>query len=117
MFSKAEHLAGLEHQLSNARKIKDHAEEVRKLVGNTLFRDLILNQFCTIECARYVQESCDPLLTPEQRADALAMAQAAGHLKRWLEITMQMGNSKANEIIQLEEELDHVRSLPEDDAE
>ena len=57
-------------------KLKDsvaYAEDVRKLLGNPLFRKVILEDFCIQSAARYVQESCDPLLTAEQRADALAL--------------------------------------------
>ena len=86
--NKDNEIAGLEYQLQGNIEVIDRAEDVRKLCENRLFRKVILEQFCEKECARYVQESGDPLLSAEQRADALAMAQAAGHIRRWLDISI-----------------------------
>ena len=113
--SKELTIAGLEHRLESAKGAVAHAEEVRKLLENPLFRKVILRQFCTEDCARYVQESGDPLLEANNRADALNMAQAAGHLRRWLDLAIRMGENEADVILQVEEELDAVRAEPEDE--
>ena len=94
-----------------------YAEEVRKLMGNPLFRKIIMEDFCVQSAARYVQESCDPLLTAEQRADALALAQAGGHLKRWLDITLRMADTSERSILDVDEELEKLRAEPETDDE
>lgn len=102
------------------KKLKDsvaYAEDVRKLMGNSLFRKVILEDFCIQSAARYVQESCDPLLTAEQRADALALAQAGGHLKRWLDITLRMADTSESSILDVDAELEKLRSQPEDETE
>lgn len=117
MYTKEQELAGLEHRLEAAKVAVDHAEDVRKLLGNPLFRKVILKQFCVEHCARYVQESGDPLLSDSNRADALAMAQAAGHLRRWLDLAIKMGDVEQGQIEQIQEELDVARSEPEDDSE
>lgn len=101
-------------------KLKDsvaYAEDVRKLMGNPLFRKVILEDFCIQSAARYVQESCDPLLTAEQRADALALAQAGGHLKRWLDITIRMADASERSILDVDDELEKLRAQPEDETE
>lgn len=94
-----------------------YAEDVRKLMGNPLFRKIIMEDFCIQSAARYVQESCDPLLTAEQRADALALAQAGGHLKRWLDITLRMADTSERSILDVDEELEKLRAEPETDDE
>lgn len=102
------------------KKLKDsvaYAEDVRKLMGNPLFRKIIMEDFCIQSAARYVQESCDPLLTTEQRADALALAQAGGHLKRWLDITLRMADTSERSILDVDEELEKLRAQPEDETE
>ena len=111
--SKDLEIAGLEHRIEAAKGAIAHGEDIRKLMGNKLFRDVILKQFCVEHCARYVQESGDPLLSVENRADALAMAQAAGHLRRWLDIGIRMADSEAGLLPQIQEELDAVRAEPE----
>lgn len=83
-------------------------EDALALATNPVFKRLILDGFCTVECARYVQESCDPLLTAAQRADALAMAQSSGNLKRFLSLCIQIGNTAANNIQQADAEIAHV---------
>lgn len=94
-----------------------YAEEVRKLMANPLFRKIIMEDFCIQSAARYVQESCDPLLTAEQRADALALAQAGGHLKRWLDITLRMADTSERSILDVDDELEKLRAQPEDETE
>ena len=108
--SKESTIAGLEHRLEAAKGAVAHAEDVRKLLENPLFRKVILRQFCTEDCARYVQESGDPLLEANNRADALNMAQAAGHLRRYLSIQIQLGNHAEGQIQSIEEALVEVRS-------
>lgn len=115
MSIKEQEIAGLEYRLEAAKGAVAHAEDVRKLLGNSLFRKVILQHFCKDDCARYVQESGDPLLNAEQRADALAMAQAAGHLRRWLDLAVRMGENEADVILQVEAELEVARAEPEDE--
>lgn len=110
-------IAGLEKSLKDNKEAVKFAEDLRKLVANPLFRKLIIEEFTIREAARYVQESGDPLCTAEQRADALALAQAGGHLKRWIEINLRMGDVAVSTIEALELELDDVRALPETDEE
>ena len=80
----------------------------QRLFANPDFRKLIVDGFMTHECARYVQESCDPLLTDSQRADALAMAQAAGNLKRFLQLCIRIGNTAEDNVLQADADIAHV---------
>ena len=96
-------------QLKTAKELATRRELALKLQDNREFKQLILKDFCVEECARYAQASADPALTAEQRADALALAQAAGHLRRFLSVTVQMGYTAKNEIPQIEVAIEELR--------
>lgn len=110
MYSKENEIAGLEQQLAKAKHAKEANEELQKLMRNPLFRKVVLDGFCTKECARYVRESVDPALTAEQRADALGFAQAAGYLLNWFAVSEQLSGIAASDIMNIENQLDAVRS-------
>ena len=86
----------------------DARDQAIRLSTNPDFKKLILDGFCTSEAARYAQESGDPQLTAIQRQDALNMAQASGHLKRFLSMIVVMGNTAARNIQQADDEIAHV---------
>lgn len=100
----------LEQQLSNAKILVEHRDLALKLSKNHEFRKLILDIFCKEECARYAQASADPALPANERADSLAMAQAAGHLKRFLQVTITMGNVADRDIKDVEAMLQEARA-------
>lgn len=103
-------VAELEYQLEQTKGLKLRREQAERLSKNKDFRDLIINGFCRDEAARFVQASADPCLTAEQRDDSLNMAQASGHLKRFLQMQIQMGNTADRNIAEIESELVLARS-------
>jgi hypothetical protein len=102
-------VSALEQQLNNAKLLVDRRDSALKLSENRDFRKVILDEFCGSEAARYVQASGDPALSAESRADSLAIAQASGHLKRYLSVIIQMGNQAARDVAELEVAMDEVR--------
>jgi hypothetical protein len=102
-------VTALEEQVRNAKDLVERRDMAIKLASNREFRKLVLDDFCTTEAARLVQMSCDPAMDPQQRADALAMAQATGHFKRYMSMMVQMGAVAEREIQDLEEELVSAR--------
>jgi type II secretory pathway component PulJ len=102
----------LEFQLEQTKVLKTRMEMVERLLRNHDFRTLILDGFCRDDAARFVQESGDPALNdkPGAREDCLAMAQASGHLKRYLQMQIQMGRVSERTISELEAVLAEVRS-------
>lgn len=108
-------VVALEQQLSNAKQLVETRRMALKLSNNHEFRKLILEEFCTNEAARMVQNSGNPALKAEERADSLAMAQASGHLKRWLSAQVQMGAHAEREIANLEAELEIARAEEDSD--
>ena len=101
---------GLEQQKANFQLLIERRELALKLYNNRDFRKLILEHFCLNDAARYVQESADPMLPEQQRADALAMAQASGHLKRYLSLCVLMGADALSKSSELEEMLAQARA-------
>ena len=85
-------VTALEKQLEEAKVFINRRDLAVKLYNNPEFKKLIIDEFCGSECARYAQTSADPALDDRQRADALAIAQAAGHLRRYLSVIVTMGN-------------------------
>jgi hypothetical protein len=108
-------VTALEQQLDGAKTLVEFRRMALKLAQNREFKKLILEEFCVNEAARYVQNSANPALGPDERADCLAIAQAAGHLKRWLSVQVQMGAKAESEIPELEDAIAEAR-LEEDDG-
>lgn len=108
-------VTALENQLEGIKELTERRERALRLSNNADFKKLILDEFCTAECARYAQASADPALKENERADALAMAQAAGHLRRFLSVTVQMGHQAESQMVDLENALAEARA--EEDAE
>ena len=104
-------ISQLERQQEGGRKQIEFAAMARRLADNPDFRKLILDEFMVQECARYTYASSDPALPQENRADSLALAQAAGHLKRWLNVQIQMGDAAESQIQALEEAIEEERRL------
>lgn len=99
----------LEAHIKQLQKRVDLRDMALKLESNRDFKKLILEDFCVAECARYAQASADPQLNADQRADALALAQASGHLRRYLSVIVQMGNRAAADIVEAQEAIAEAR--------
>ena len=103
-------VAALEEQLSGTKDAIERRDRALRLYNNPDFKKLLLDEYCVQECARYAQLSADPALDDRQRADALAIAQAAGHLRRFLSMCIQLGNSAERSIPELEEAIAAARA-------
>jgi hypothetical protein len=99
----------LEEQLSSAKEFIARREMALRLARNPDFKKLILEEFCIHECARYAQASADPSLDATARADSLSLAQAPGHLRRWLQVINQMGQVAERDIEDLETSIEAAR--------
>lgn len=112
----SEAIEGLEKQLADAKHLIEQRRLAQKLSENYEFRKLILDEFCTTEAARLVHMSADPAMDAQQRADALSMAQAGGHLRRYLSMMIQMANVAERDVPNIEAELAEVRSMEAEEA-
>lgn len=100
----------LEAQREELKKSVEYRDAVARLSKNRDFRKVIHEYYMVEECARYAQLSADPMLAANERADALSMAQAAGHLKRFLHVVSMMGNTAEDTIGRINEALEEIRA-------
>lgn len=110
----------LEDQLKDTKALVERRDAILRLSKNADFRAVILDAFFVEECARYARESGDPALTAAQRQDALNIAQAAGHVKRFLNVQIQMGDAAEGSIVDLENAIEEARleeQVPADQVE
>ena len=103
-------IAELQAQRAENQVRVDRLRRAERLSRNPDFKKLILDEFCVQECARYAQNSANPGLDAEARADCLGIAQASGHLRRWLQVICQMGTHAQNEITEIDEVLEEMRA-------
>ena len=75
-----------------------------RLTDNRDFNELIVNGFMVTDAASFVRESADPTISKEAREDALAVAQAAGHLKRYFTAIDNKALVARNELNNIEAE-------------
>lgn len=100
----------LERQLNDAKQLVARRQMALRLYDNRDFRKLVMEGFCRDEAARYVQASGDPALSGEQRMDALNMAQASGHLLRFMSICVQMAAVAERDLPEIEGALAEARA-------
>lgn len=105
----------LERQLVDTKAQVEMGNAVARLLKNPDYRKVIEDGFMLHECARYVQQSANPAINEQGRADALAIAQASGHLKRYLSVTLQIANQCENSIPDIESAIEEARA--EEDSE
>lgn len=105
----------LEQQLTKAKLLVEQRDAALRLSKNRDFKKLILDGFCLNDCARFAQMSADPVLNKDQRADALSMAQAGGHVRRFLQMMLVIGDTAEIEMRDLPDEIALARQ--EDEAE
>lgn len=100
----------LENQKEDLKIMASRRKMALRLAQNPDFRTLLMEGFCRDEAARYVQASADPNLKAEERADALNMAQASGHLKRFMSLCIQMGAHAEQTLLDIDQALDEARA-------
>lgn len=115
MSEREREIEGLEYQKKKALEEIAFAERVEKLLLNPDFQQVIMKEYCIHAAAGFVASSSDPILTKDQREDSLAMAQAPGHLKRWLQITQTKAETLRERMPEIDEMIDHLRSSEDDE--
>ena len=100
----------LESQMENNKRFVRNAEKVHRLMNNNDFKEIILEGFCTEECARFAQVSTDPRMTKDDRADALGNAQASGYLTRFLHVILRQGADADTTNRDIEQAIDELRA-------
>ena len=106
-----EQLVALEKHRKDAEAAIERRDTLLRLSENKDFKRLIREEFMVRECARFVEQSVNPVLKPEERSDALAKAQAAGHLKQYLSVIILQGNTAENSLVEIDEHIAELRAL------
>ncbi len=109
-------VAQLEAMRASQVALLQRRHTIERLLNNPDFKTVIMDGFCRDDAARYVQESGDPMLDERQRSDALAMAMASGHLKRFLAITLQLGTPCESNIAEIDQALIEIQAGNEDES-
>lgn len=115
--SNTQEIEGLEFQIAKANEQIAFSGRVARLMANPDFRAVILDKYCVEEAANFAHQSGDPILTVQQRADSLSMAQATGHLKRWLQVTQTIAETLKDRIPEMEEMLAELCATDGEDEE
>ena len=92
----------LENQKKQYQELINLRDAILALNNNPYFKKAILESYCLNECARYVGVSGDPALRKEDRKLALEMAKGCQHLKRWLNVQIQMGDKAEKDIEEID---------------
>lgn len=101
-----------ENQIEGFKEQVEMGECAQRLMVNPDFKKFILGYFCTEECARYAQVSGDSNLSDRARADAMAVAQSAGHLKRFLHTSVMLAEQAPQGIKDVQEFIEAQRNEP-----
>jgi hypothetical protein len=109
-------LQDLEQQRQDAQEAVSLRDAALRLSENKDFRLLFIDMYFKTEAARLVQMSGDPILTPQQREDALEMAKATGHTKRFLSMLVVRGNTVARDIEDLDQAIEQARRADDEAA-
>lgn len=101
----------LEQEVKSLEARTKLSEKIYRLYANQDFKDVILDGWMVQEAAAYAKEAGNPAMPKDAREDAISQALAAGHLERFLEAKMQMGNDRVREAIsELEDRISYMRA-------
>jgi hypothetical protein len=103
-------LAQFEQQREGAVEQIKLRDAIVRLSEHPDFKYVIRERFIVEDCARFVRETINPMLTEDEQKNALAFAQSAGYLKQWLNMQIQMGNGAESAMLDLDNAIDDVRA-------
>lgn len=110
--AQLDHLNRLKKQHKNAVEFRDR---VIRLYNNPDFKEVILKFYMVNEVASFMEVAGSPVLPDRQRKDALDAAYAPGHLKRWLDARLSMGDNSETTLEEIEEAIIEEEAHPEGD--
>lgn len=98
-----------QNEIDRLEAVIKTAESIERLYENKDFKKVILEDFLVNECAVNAQNSVNMRMSADQRADSLAMAQAAGYFKQYLQGVQAMATHARKEIKEQEDLLLQLR--------
>lgn len=102
-------LAALTKQLADADMLIARRERFVQLRQVPLFRDLIEEDFIVHETARAASCIGDANLSEKEQRDCISMAAAGGHLKRYINYAIQLGEIAERERPDILEAIEETR--------
>ena len=104
----------LENQITQIEALVETRARIQRLTQNSDFKELINKRYLVEEAAAFVASAGDPALTKDQREEAMTMALAPGHLKRWLSVQITMANTAEDQLPQLKHARDVLRAISDE---
>lgn len=104
----------LENQISQIEALVETRARIQRLMTNSDFKELINKRYLIEEAAAFAASAGDPALTKDQREEALTMALAPGHLKRWLSVQITMANTAEDQLLELKHARDVLRAITDE---
>ena len=110
-------LSQIENQITQIEALVETRARIQRLTQNSDFKELINKRYLVEEAAAFAASAGDPALTKDQRDEALTMALAPGHLKRWLSVQITMANTAEDQLPQLKHARDVLRAITDEQFE
>lgn len=104
----------LEQMQTADNQLINRLESLQRLVNNSDFRNLILHDYIIVEASQCAETAGNPAMNAEQKADALEMSKAPGHLKRYLRVIELSAQQAINRREELQEAI--VQARQEEDS-
>lgn len=104
-----EEIEQLEHQKEINKELIHKGNLLNKLEQYPEFKEIILDDFCLKDCARYLQVSVNTLVAPEARENSLNMAKASGYLLSYLDTIKAKALTASQQQLNIDRELDSLR--------
>ncbi len=109
-------IKSLQDSIADWQKDRELADAIQRLSENSDFKKVVREEFFVNECARLIHLSADPNLKTDMRADTVAMAQSAGHFKRFLSAKISMANQADASIVEANRIITALMNLSEEDV-
>lgn len=110
MSEVAQQIAEVELGIEHAKTLVEKAAAIRRLALNPDFQKIIEKDFFEGEAIRLTHLVSDPQISEDVREKVKTDLMSVGFLKRFLSVTVQMGDQAEQAIIADENELDILRS-------
>lgn len=112
--SRLYHLQQVENQIAQIEALVETRARIQRLSQNLDFKELINKRYLIEEAAAFASSAGDPAMTKDQREEALTMALAPGHLKRWLSVQVTMANTAEDQLPQMKHARDVLRAISDE---
>jgi len=106
----AQEIAEVEISIDHAKGLVKKAEQIRRLSQNKDFQEVVEKGFFEQESIRLTHLYSDPRLDAETKEKVRIDLLSIGALKRYLSVTIMMGDQAKDEIVGHEGSLDYLRS-------